>query len=189
MDPMTGQPIEGPSPLIQAVMSHPQLRVLPKETHSVSINFYVARQTALMAKQMPDMTLVDCLSEMIRRHEAGGVEDAQTQNAMGIAAEAPLRQAAEEMAPEAEAQPDPAAEAEAQASLEAQKQEADAAQKAEDRDFQAADKQSQREHERSMKEAEFAHQAQMEQLRILSAERTAQMTAKEKAAQSKEKAA
>lgn len=189
VDPMSGQPVEGPSALVQAVMSHPQLRVLPKETHEVSINFYVARQTALMSKEMPNMPLVDCLTEMIRRHELGGVEDAQTQNAMGIAAQAPLMQAAGEMAPTEEPQPDPAQEAETAAALEAQKQEAESAKAAEDRDFQAADKQAQRDHEMTMKEREFEHQAQMEQLRILSSERTAQMSAKEKAKKSTSKAA
>lgn len=185
IDPMSGQPIAAPSPLVQAVISHPQLRVWPKENPQVSIEFFVNRQTAALAQEMPDISLIECIQEMIRRHEMGGVEDAQTQNAMGIAAQAPLMQAAQGLAPEEEVQPDPAQEAEAQASLEAQKQEAEAAQKSEDRDFQAADKQAEREHQKAMKEREFEHQAQMEQLRILSSERTAAMQAKEKKKESK----
>jgi len=185
-DPMTGQSMEGPSPLIQAVMSHPQLRVLPKETHQVSIDFYVERETAIMAQDMPDMHLIDCLEEMIRRHEAKGVEDAQTQNAMGVAAQAPLMQAAQEMAPAEEPQPDPAQEAQAQADLESQKQQAEAQQKGEDRDFEAADKQAQRQHEMDKLDKEHAFQTQQKQLDLISAERVAQMQAKEKAKQQKD---
>jgi hypothetical protein len=184
IDPASGQPVPGPSMLVQAVMSHPQLKVLPKEAHEVAIQFYVARETAIMAQEMPNMPLIECLEEMIKRHEMKGVEQVQTATAAEIAGQAPAMQAAQQAAPPEEPQPDPAAEAEQQAGLEAQKQEAEAAQKAEDRDFQAADKQAQREHERAMKEREFEHQAQMEQLRILSSERTAQMAAKEKAKQS-----
>lgn len=186
VDPMSGQPVEGPSPLVQAVMSHPQLKVLPKEKHQVSIDFYVAREIAIMAQEMPDMPLIDCLEEMIKRHEMKGVEQVQTDTAAEIAGQAPAMAAAQQMAPPEEAQPDPAQEAEAEASLEAQKQEAEAAKAAEERDFQAADKQAQREHEVTMKEREFGHQAQMEQLRILSSERTAAMQVKEKSKQSKQ---
>lgn len=190
IDPMSGQPMPGPSELVMAVMSHPQLRVLPKEMHQVGIEFYVSRETAIMAQDMPDMPLIDCLEEMIRRHEMKGVEDAQTQNAMGVAAQAPMMQAAQAMqAGQGEAAPDPAQEAAMQAQLEQQKQDALMQQQAEQRDFEAMNAEAGRAHELTKQERDHAHQAQMEQLKLLSSERTAQMQSREKAKQQKSSAA
>lgn len=185
MDPMTGQVVEGPSPLQQAVMSHPQLRVLPKEMHQVAIDFYVSRETALMAQPMPDIVLVDCLEEMIKRHEMAGVEATQTQVAAEVAGQAPAMEAQAAMAPQEAPAPDPAQEAEAQMAVESQKQQAEGEQKAQDRDFEAADKQAQRQHEMEKMDKEHEHQSRMEQLKLISSERTAAMQAKEKATQAK----
>lgn len=181
IDPMSGMPVEGPSPLVQAVMSHPQLRVLPKEQHSVSIEFYVSRETALMSQEMPEMPLIECLEEMIKRHEMKGVEQTQTETASMVAGQAPAMQAAQQMAPEEPAQPDPAQEAQAASDLEAQKADAASKEKSEDRDFQAADKQAQRDHEAAMKDKELAHQSNLETMRIISSERIAKEAAKQKA--------
>jgi hypothetical protein len=181
IDPMSGQPVEGPSPLVQAVMSHPQLRVLPKEQHQVSIDFYVSRETALMAQQMPEMPLIDCLEAMIQRHEMKGVEQGQTETATQVAVQQPAIQAAQAMQPPEEPQPDPMQEAQMKADMESQKQEADAKQKAEDRDFQAANDKAQREHEAMMKDKELAHQSNLETMRLISSERIAKEAAKEKA--------
>lgn len=183
VDPMSGQPVEGPSPLVQAVMSHPQLRVLPKEQHQVSIDFYVSRETALMAQEMTDMPLIECLEEMIRRHEARGVEDAQTQNAMGVAAQAPMMQAAQAMQPPEEPQADPMAEAQAKSDMEAQKQAAAADQAQQEREYQAAESQAQRQHEAEMKDKDLQQQANLETMRLISSERIAKENAKQKAKQ------
>jgi hypothetical protein len=180
-DPMSGQPVEGPSPLVQAVMSHPQLKVLPKEQHNVSIDFYVARETALMAQPMPDVPLIECLEEMIKRHEMKGVEQGQTETASQIAVQQPAIEAAQAAAPPEEPQADPAQEAQMKADMETQKQEADAKQKSEDRDFQAANDKAQRDHEASMKDKELAHQANLETMRLISSERIAKEAAKQKA--------
>lgn len=181
VDPMTQQPVEGPSPLVQAVMSHPQLKVLPKEQHNVSIEFYVSRETALMAQEMPDMPLIECLELMIKKHEMKGVEQIQTEVASEVAGQAPAMQAAQQMAPPEEPQADPMQEAQMKADMEGQKQEADAKQKSEDRDFQAANDKAQRDHEAMMKDKELAHQANLETMRLISSERIAKETAKQKA--------
>jgi hypothetical protein len=181
MDPMSGQPVEGPSPLIQAVMSHPQLRVLPKENHQVAIDFYVAHEKAAMAQQMPEINLVDCLEEMIKRHEMGGVEQGQTENAAEVAKQAPVLAAQQAMQPPPEQQPDPQAEAQAQAGLQAQQQQADAAQQGEDRDMQAANDHAQRQHDMAKQDKDHAHQMQMKQLELVSRERSEIARAKEQA--------
>lgn len=181
MDPMTGQEVEGPSPLVQAVMSHPQLRVLPKEQHSVAIQFYVSRETALMSQEMPDMNLIECLELMIKKHEMKGVEQGQTETATQVAVQQPAMQAAQAMQPPEQAQPSPMEEAEAKASLDDRQRQADAAAAEDQRRYDAAESEAQRQHELAMKDKELQQQAQIETMRTISAERMAKESAKQKA--------
>jgi hypothetical protein len=92
-----------PEELLVAVLSHPQLRVLPKENHATHIEYYADRERALMAEDLPDVELVECLEGMILRHEKGGVEDAQNMQADQIAANAP-QMAVEQMTQGAQVQ-------------------------------------------------------------------------------------
>jgi hypothetical protein len=189
MDPQSGQQIPGPSPLCQAVLSHPGLQVKQRENHQTHIDFYVAKEKALMAQDMPDMALIECLDGMMDRHDAGGVAHTQDTNAQEVAGQAPIvaAQAAMQGGGEETPQPDPAQEAEAQAALDAAEGERDAAENDEDRAFKAADAQAQRAHEITLLDKKNAHDSAMETLKLKSQERMAETQAKAAAAQAKQK--
>lgn len=199
MDPQTGEPVPGPSMLIQGVMSHPGLQVKPKENHQTAIDFYVARQKALLADDMPDMALLECCDEMITRHEQAMVEEAQSKSAMDVAAQAPAAAAAAAAQAGAEGggeQVDPQAEADAQAQQQQMEAEQQAQASAQDREHASMEAEAGRQHEHSKLDKEHAHQSNLKAMEMAHKERLAihegarqeriaKETAKEKAKQPK----
>lgn len=190
MNPQTGEQIPGPSPLCQAILSHPGLTVKQRENHQTHLDYYTAKEKALMAQDMPDMVLIECLDAMMERHDDGGVTQTQDLAAQEVAGQAPIVAAQAAMqggGEEAAPQPDPAQEAEAQAALDAAEGERDAAENDEDRAFKAADAEAQRAHEIILLDKKNAHDSGMESLRLASAERMAETQAKAAAAHAKVK--
>lgn len=94
-----------PEEALAIVMTQPGLMVLPKENHGTHIEFWADRQRALLGEDVPDELLIMASSEMIRRHEASGVYEAQHQLENEMAAQEPLMQMqAEQSAAAAEAE-------------------------------------------------------------------------------------
>lgn len=197
-NPQTGQPVPGPSMLIQGVMSHPGLQVLPGENHQVHIDFYVGKEKALMADEMPDMDLITCVDIEIDRHKKAMVQDAQEKSAMNVAAQAPevaAAQAAEAakggQAPQVDPQQEAAAQAQQQ-QMEAENQSRQAA----DEHGRARELETMKQsHEHSKLDKEHAHKASLEAMKLASQERLAlhqaavQAQAAKEAAKQRSKAA
>lgn len=188
VDPESGEQIPGPSPLCAAIMSHPGLQVKQRENHQTHIDFYVAKEKALMAQDQPDMVLIECLDAMMELHDNGGVAQTQDLAAQELAGQAPVvaAQAAMQGGGEESSGADPeqiAAEVE-QATAD---REAEAADSEADRDFKAMDAEAQRKHEMAMLDKKQTHESSMENMKLASQERMAETQAKIAAAQAKQK--
>lgn len=195
VDPMSGQPIPGPSMLTMQVMSYPQMTVKEGENHQVHIDYYVAQEKAIMAQEMPDMELVECLDEMIVKHKQAMAGGMQEETAMQVIGQQPAMQAAQSMQP---GQPDPQAQADAQA----QQAQADAENQANQEQLKAQNQAQltagQQEHDAAMSamqiaheqtkmDKEHAHQAEMKAMELQSKERQAKTQSQQKAKQAKSK--
>lgn len=76
--------------VVQLAMADKSLRPMPRERHEVAIEMLMDRARALMSEQPdPDYPLISCILELIKRHEAGGVDQAQTEDANMIESKAP----------------------------------------------------------------------------------------------------
>lgn len=189
IDPQSGQQIPGPSPLCQAVLSHPGLTVKQRENHQTHIDFYVAKEKALMAQDEPDMVLIECLDAMMELHDNGGVAQTQDLAAQEVAGQAPLIAAQQAMAGEGEeapSGPDPE-----QLRIEAEQKTADREAKMADseseRDFKALEGERERDHEMKKLDKEYAYKGSLETQKIASQEKLAATQAKAAAAQAKKK--
>lgn len=170
LDPQTQQPVPGPSMLIQRIMSHPGLEVKVGEGHQAHIDFYVAREKALMADENPNMDLIECLDIEIERHKKAIVEAGQEKSAMEVAMQAPAM-AAQQAAEAANAAPE--ADPQAEANAQAQQQQAEAQSAADEREHAGREAEAGRQHEHSKLDKEHAHQASMKALELASKERLA----------------
>jgi hypothetical protein len=82
---------------VQMILGHPQLQVLPDENAESAIEFYVDRQIAAMAREMPDQVYITILTEMITRHRDGETQKKQAQTQSDMEAQAPMLEAQSEM--------------------------------------------------------------------------------------------
>lgn len=192
IDPQTQQPVPGPSMLIQRVLSHPGLEVKPGESHQVHIDYYVAKEKALMADEMPDMDLIQCLDIEIDRHKKALVAAEQEKSAMAVAAQAPeaaaatVAQAAQSGGGQPQADPQAeAAQAQQQQQMEA---EAQSRQSADEHGRALQLEALKQAHEHSKIDKEHNHKSSLEAMKLASQERLAIHAAAQQALAAKEAA-
>lgn len=75
--------------LVQLAIADKSMKVFPFENHDTHKEFYGDHARALMAAPEPNYPLISCCVEMIKRHEAGGVDAAQTESASQVEGHAP----------------------------------------------------------------------------------------------------
>ncbi len=133
------------------MMSHPALQPFPREDHEAHIEFWTDKARALLAAHEPDVALVGCLMEMVKRHEAGGVADNQTAVQNQVESEAPVQAAAQNAAMEQQA---------AQAGAERDSMRADREAEESARASETAERERDRQHQTAQKAMDVAGKVQ-----------------------------
>lgn len=173
-DPQSGQMVPGPSLLVQGVMAHPGLQVKPRENHEEHINFYVAKEKALMSDELPNEPLIECCDIMIQRHEEAEVAQTQNAGAMQVARAAPV--AAAQAAMESANQPPATPVADPQAEVAQQQVEADrqAQQTAQEREHTSGETDVKHVQEHAILDKKHAQERELKRMELESKERLAE---------------